>query len=38
MIESKIIPIDGEQLANLMIEHAVGLSTIASYTTQRSLR
>lgn len=35
MIESKIILIDGEQLAKLMIEHDVGVSTIASYTIKK---
>ena len=35
MIESKIILIDGEQLAKLMIEHGVGVSTIASYTIKK---
>ena len=35
MIENKIILIDGEQLAKLMIEHDVGVSTIASYTIKK---
>ena len=35
MIESMIILIDGEQLAKLMIEHDVGVSTIASYTIKK---
>ncbi|MCK4734799.1 MAG: restriction endonuclease, partial [Methanophagales archaeon] len=35
MIESKIILIDGEQLAKWMIEHDVGVSTIASYTIKK---
>jgi restriction system protein len=35
MIESKIILIDGEQLAKLMIEHDVGVSTIASYIIKK---
>ena len=34
-IENKIILIDGEQLAKLMIEHDVGVSTIASYTIKK---
>jgi restriction system protein len=35
MIENKIILIDGEQLAKFMIEHDVGVSTIASYTIKK---
>ena len=35
MIESKIILIDGEQLTKLMIEHDVGVSTIASYIIKK---
>ena len=35
-IENKIILIDGEQLAKLMIEHDVGVSTIASYTIKKT--
>jgi restriction endonuclease Mrr len=35
MIENKIILIDGEQLAKLMIEHDVGVSTIALYTIKK---
>jgi restriction system protein len=35
MIESKIILVDGEQLAKLMIEQDVGVSTIASYTIKK---
>ncbi|NQE45871.1 hypothetical protein C5S31_07610 [ANME-1 cluster archaeon GoMg2] len=35
MIESKIILIDGEQLAKLMIENDVGVSTIASYIIKK---
>ena len=30
-VEYKIILIDGEQLANLMIEHSIGLSTVNTY-------
>ncbi|MBU0944843.1 MAG: restriction endonuclease [Proteobacteria bacterium] len=30
-VEYKIILIDGERLANLMIEHSVGLSTVSTY-------
>lgn len=34
-IESKIILIDGEKLAELMIEHNVGVSTITSYEVKK---
>ena len=34
-IESKIVLIDGEKLAQLMIEYNVGVSTIASYEVKR---
>jgi restriction system protein len=34
-IDSKIILIDGEQLAQLMIDHNIGLTPIASYETKR---
>lgn len=34
-IGSKIVLIDGEQLANLMIEHDVGVSTVASYPVKK---
>lgn len=34
-IDSKIILIDGEKLANLMIEHGVGVSTVASYEIKK---
>ena len=34
-IEKKIVLIDGEQLAQLMIDHGVGVADIASYTVKR---
>lgn len=34
-IGSKIVLIDGEQLANLMIEHDVGVSTVSVYPVKR---
>ena len=34
-IEKKIVLIDGEQLAQLMIEHGVGVAEVASYTVKR---
>jgi restriction system protein len=34
-ISSRIILIDGEQLTNLMIEHDVGVSTVASYPVKK---
>ena len=34
-IEKKIILIDGEQLAQLMIEHGVGVAEIANYAVKR---
>lgn len=34
-IDSKIILIDGHQLAALMIEHNVGVSTAVSYQVKR---
>lgn len=34
-IDKKIVLIDGEQLAQLMIEHGVGVTEIATYTTKR---
>ena len=34
-IESKIILIDGEKLAELMIEHNVGVSTVNSYEVKK---
>ena len=34
-IESKIVVIDGEQLAQLMIDHNVGVAPVASYETKR---
>lgn len=35
MIESKIILIDGERLATLMVEHNVGVSTIGQYEVKK---
>ncbi|MEN7973906.1 MAG: restriction endonuclease, partial [Verrucomicrobiota bacterium] len=35
MIESKIILIDGEQLAKLMAEHNVGVSTVGQYEVKK---
>lgn len=34
-IESKIILIDGEQLAHLMIEHGIGVSKVSSYEIKK---
>ena len=34
-IESKIVLIDGELLANLMIDHNIGVSPLASYEIKR---
>jgi len=34
-IDSKIILIDGRRLAELMIEHNVGVSTVASYQIKK---
>jgi restriction system protein len=34
-IESKIILLDGEQIAQLMIDHNLGVSTVASYEIKR---
>ena len=34
-IESKIVLIDGELLANLMIDHNIGVSAFASYEVKR---
>jgi len=34
-IERKIVLIDGEQLADLMIDHGVGVSEVATYTVKR---
>ena len=34
-IEKKVILIDGEELADLMIEHGVGLTEVATYTVKR---
>lgn len=31
VVEYKIILIDGERLANLMIDHSIGLSTVNTY-------
>ncbi len=35
MIDSKIILIDGNRLAELMIDYDVGVSTVASYEVKR---
>ncbi len=34
-IEMKIVLIDGETLAQMMIEHNVGVSTVSQYTLKR---
>ncbi len=34
-IDSRIVLIDGEQLAQLMIDHNIGVATVASYETKR---
>jgi len=34
-IESKIVLIDGETLAQLMIDHNIGVSSVASYTLKK---
>jgi restriction system protein len=34
-IENKIVLIDGEQLADLMIDHNLGVSSIASYEVKK---
>lgn len=34
-IESKIVLIDGEKLAQLMIDHSIGVSQVASYTIKK---
>jgi restriction system protein len=34
-IDSRIILIDGEHLAQLMIDHNVGVTQLASYETKR---
>ena len=34
-IDSKIVLIDGDHLAELMIEHNVGVASVASYETKR---
>ena len=35
MIENKVVLIDGEMLAQLMIDHGVGVSSVASYEIKR---
>jgi len=35
MIEKKIVLIDGQQLAQLMIDHNIGVSELATYTVKR---
>lgn len=34
-IEKKIVLIDGEQLAQLMIDHGIGVTEVASYAVKR---
>lgn len=34
-IQSKVVLIDGEQLAQLMIEHDIGVSTMNSFAVKR---
>ena len=34
-IENKIVLIDGEQLAQLMIEHNIGVTPVATYEIKR---
>lgn len=34
-IEKKIVLIDGEQLAQLMIDHGIGVTEMASYTVKK---
>ncbi|CCF84224.1 hypothetical protein NITHO_3220003 [Nitrolancea hollandica Lb] len=34
-IEKKIVLIDGEQLAQLMIDHGIGVTQITSYVVSR---
>ncbi|PJA18123.1 MAG: restriction endonuclease, partial [Elusimicrobia bacterium CG_4_9_14_3_um_filter_62_55] len=34
-IQQKVILIDGEKLADLMIEHGVGVSTVAAYQIKK---
>ena len=34
-IESKIVLIEGEQLAQMMIDHNIGVTTVASYEVKR---
>jgi restriction system protein len=34
-IDNKIVLIDGESLAQLMIDHSVGVTTVASYDIKR---
>ena len=34
-IESKIVLIDGERLWGLMLDHGIGVTTVATYAIQR---
>lgn len=34
-IEKKIVLIDGEQLAQFMIDHGIGVAEVASYTVKK---
>jgi restriction system protein len=34
-IEKKIVLIDGEQLAQLMIDHGIGIAEVVNYTVKR---
>ena len=34
-IEKRIVLVDGEQLAQLMIDHGVGVAEVATYTVKR---
>ncbi len=35
-IEMKIVLIDGEQLAQFMIDHGIGVTEVASYTIKKA--
>lgn len=35
MIDSRIVLINGSRLANLMIDHGIGVTTVASYEVKR---
>lgn len=34
-IEARVVLLDGQQLASLMIEHGLGVSTVGTYTVKR---